>query len=103
MSICNGEDLERWMKVWVFSTSVRSRWVHNDEWEMSISLHRRHTWVDQIRSRSVSSVSKWFGMREKTSGGIRLIGARKFFTDRTRWRTSDASCSTESNTWKPFV
>lgn len=60
---------------------------------MKIVLQRRHTWVNAIRSRSVLYLSKWSGMCERTSGGIRLMDANEFFTDRTSLSTSIASHS----------
>ena len=64
---------------------------------MKIVLQPRHTWVNVIRSRLMSYSSQWFGMRERTSGGIRFMGANEFFTDLTRLSTSSASCTRMSS------
>ena len=63
---------------------------------MKTSLQARHTWVNEITPMGLSHLSQESGMRMRTSGGIRLIGASLFFKDRIRRRTSKASCSRTS-------
>ena len=60
---------------------------------MNACLQARHTWVSAIKPRSSRAVSQKSGIRVRTSGGTRLIGARLFLQDRIRRRISSVSCS----------
>ena len=63
---------------------------------MNTSLQVLHTWVNAIMALSLLRPLQKSGMRERTSGGTRLIGASLFLQDRTKWRISKASRSRAS-------
>jgi len=73
--------------------SLQSKSVHKAERDVKIALQARHTRVSAIVARSLTSLLQKSGMRERTSGGMRFIGAKPFFRDLIRRRTSKASCS----------
>ena len=88
-----GADPERLRYTRVLSTSLQSKLVHKAERDVKIALQARHTRVTAIVAWSLIAVLQKSGMRERTSGGMRLIGAKPFFRDLIRRRTSKASCS----------
>ena len=74
----------------VLSLLLQSKWDHSEGCEVKIVLQPRHTWVNMIRFLSALYSSEWSGMRERTSEGIRFMGANEFFTDRAKLSTSNA-------------